>query len=100
MGWGPNLSLADDDRRLIGRREVATADRRLLGRLRIERVTALDDLGWLHGQGPWLAPECSLEHLLHVVDQDELDRLPDLIRDVAQVLLVLARQDHDPGAGE
>src|SRR6187431_1177329 len=95
---GSVLSLADDDRGLIRRREVATADRRLLGRLGIERVAALDDLGGLHDQGSWLASERRLEHLLHVVDEDELDRLPDLVRDVAQVLLVLAREDDDLGA--
>ena len=45
---------------------------------------------WL-GSGRRLAPEGRLEDLVHGVDEDELDLLADLLRDVPQVLLVLAR---------
>src|SRR6476619_1320315 len=94
----PELRASNDDRRLVGRREVCVTNGRLLLRLWIERIGALDDLRRLGDERLRLAPKGRLEHLLHVVHEDELDRLPDLLRDVAQVLLILARKDDDLGA--
>ena len=72
-----------------------TASAWLALRLRLDGVVALDDLRRLGGERLRLAPEGRLEHLVHRVHEDELDRLADLVRDVPQVLLVLARQDDD-----
>src|SRR5258705_12309300 len=94
------LRASNDDRRLVGRREVGPSNGRLLVRLGVERIAALDDLRRLGDERLRLAPKGCFEHLLHVVYEDELDRLPDLLRDVAQVLLVLARKDDDLGTRE
>src|SRR5687768_15968823 len=85
----------DDDRGLVARWEISPADAR--GGRRIDRIVFADDLRRLGVEGLRLAPEGRLEHLLHRVDEDELDRLADLLGDLAQVLLVLPRQDDHPG---
>ena len=98
--WAPRrfLSPLDDDRRLVGRREVGPADRAAAAPVGSSGSSPLTTLGGSGDERLRLAPEGRLEDLVHRVDQDELDRLADLLRDVAQVLLVLARQDDDLGA--
>src|SRR5258705_4032100 len=86
---------ADDHRWLVARREIRTPDPGLGIGLGIEWVVALDDLRWLGDEGLRLAPKGRLEHLLHRVDKDELDRLADLVGDVDEVLLVLPWEDDD-----
>src|SRR5215210_4093633 len=85
----------DDDRWLVGRWERGSPDGVLTGRLVAQLVAGLHDL-WrlLEGQGLRLPPECRVEDLVHRIREDELDRLPDLLRNIAEVLLVLPRQDH------
>src|SRR5688572_31084924 len=85
-----------DDGWLVARWEVGPAHAR--GGRRIDRIVAADDLRRIDLEGLRLAPEGRLEDLLHRVDEDELDGLADLLGDLAQVLLVLARQDDHLGA--
>ena len=97
---GDPVSALDHDRRLVrpaGRSCAGPGDSRLrLGQL----AAALDDRRRDGLERLRAAPERRLEHLVHVVGEDELELLADLLGDVPQVLLVLLGQDDHARAGE
>jgi hypothetical protein len=47
-----------------------------------------------------MSPQRRVQHLVHRIDEDDLDLLPDLVGDVPEVLLVLLGEDHHPRARE
>src|ERR1035437_6727098 len=88
-------------RRLIDRRREASVDPPFrLWLLVGVGVRAAFGLDRLHLERRRLAPECRFQNLVHVVHENELDLLADLLGDVSPVLLVLVGQDHDLCAGQ